>query len=221
MTRWVWIAGFIFAGLLLSGCAAPQVRTDKQVLFMGDSLLAWHRLKNASVAQVLRRDLGARVVDRSMIGAGMVSRTGVGIPSQYVAGDWDWVVVNGGGNDLWLGCNCNRCDRRMRAMISPDGRQGTVPEMVDEIRQTGARVLLVGYLRSPGFGSVIEHCRDDGDELERRMQVYAQRTEGVEFLSLKTMVPEGDMSFHGPDRIHPSTKGSTAIARRIAGIIGR
>ncbi len=212
--------GGLCIAFLLAACSTPEVRTDKQVLFLGDSLLAWHRLSNGSVAQNVRRTLGARVVDRSLSGAGMVSQTDAGIPSQYVPGNWDWVVINGGGNDLWLGCGCARCDRRMHTIIDRNGQSGTLPDLVETARGTGAQVLLVGYLRSPGFGSLIEHCRDDGDELERRLTLFADRTEGVEFLSLKTLVPSGDRSFHAADRIHPSTKGSAAIAARIARIIG-
>lgn len=43
--------------------------------------------------------------------------------------------------------------------------------------------------------------------------------DGVVFHSITDLVPQGDLSFHGVDRIHPSLKASLAIARRLARII--
>jgi len=88
---------------------------------------------------------------------------GGGISGGYVEGEWEWVGVNGGGNDLWLGCGCTKCRKRMDRMIGEDGGSGQIPRMVSQLRDGGAQVIYLGYLRSPGCGSIIEHCRDDGD----------------------------------------------------------
>ncbi|TNF64757.1 MAG: SGNH/GDSL hydrolase family protein [Rhodobacteraceae bacterium] len=192
---------------------------------MGDSLMASHSSAKASVSHGVEARLGEPVVDRSVSGARMInalpisSALGMRISEQFTPGRWDWVILNGGGNDLWLGCGCMACDRRMTRMISPDGREGDIVRLVDRLRATGARVIYVGYLRSPGQGSPIEHCRDEGDELEARIARMAAADGGVHFLSLKDMVPHGDLSYHAPDRIHPSPKASRAIAERIARII--
>jgi hypothetical protein len=77
----------------------------------------------------------------------------------------------------------------------------------------------VGYLRSPGAGSPIEHCRNDGDELERRIKAFTNRVDGIYHVSLRDLVPNGDRSFHGADMIHPSLKGSREIGKRIARIM--
>jgi acyl-CoA thioesterase-1 len=37
----------------------------------------------------------------------------------------------------------------------------------------------------------------------------------MEFVSLADLVPEGDTSLHARDHVHPSVKGSRAIAARI------
>ena len=194
---------------------------------MGDSMLAWNAAAGGSVADVLETTLGEPVIDRSVSGAQVLyalpisGALGLNIPQQYRNGAWDWVVLNGGGNDLWLGCGCSKCDRRMQRMISENGRSGAIPELVARIRKSGARVIYVGYLRSPGRGSPIDHCREDGARLEDRLSIMAQRDKGVTFVSLKDLVPDRDLSFHDIDRIHPSTKGSAAIAARVAAVIGR
>ena len=107
----------------------------------------------------------------------------------------------------------------MERLISADGKKGEIPKLVRRIRATNARVIYVGYLRSPGFGSPIDHCKSLGDRMEARIARMASADEGVTFLSLEDMVPYGDKSYHSADRIHPSVKGSAAVGRRVAEII--
>lgn len=194
---------------------------------MGDSLMAWHGVTGRSIPHAISRELEEPVVNRSIGGARILyalpvsGAIGMKISKQYRPGNWDWIVLNGGGNDLWLGCGCGRCERKMNRMISPDGTTGAIPELVARLRATGAQIVYVGYLRSPGVGSVIDGCRDEGDELEQRISMLAQQTEGMHFLSLVDLVPHGDRSYHGLDMIHPSLKASKEIGRLIAEIIAK
>ena len=210
----------------LAGCGEPVSHArEARILAMGDSLLAWNTASGSSVSAIIEDQLGEQVVDRSVSGARVIynlpltGAAGMNIAKQYRPGKWDWIVVNGGGNDLWLGCGCFACNRKMDKLISEDGRTGAIPGMLSALRRTGARVIYVGYLRSPGRGSPIEHCRDEGDELETRISRLAGLDGGLYFLSLKDLVPHGDRSFHAFDMIHPSVKVSAAIGARISGII--
>lgn len=212
--------------LLLGACAAPPPSGQSpRILAMGDSLMAWHSLAGRSIADTVARELQEPVVDRSVSAARIIYKlpisgaAGMQIRQQYQPGNWDWVIVNGGGNDLWLGCGCFACNRKLDRLISADGREGAIPGMLAELRATGARVVYVGYLRSPGTGSLIEHCRDEGDELETRIGRLAARDQGIFFLSNKHMVPYGDRSYHALDMIHPSVKASGVIGRKVAAII--
>ena len=220
------IAALILTVLL----SAPAQAEAPRVLVIGDSLLSWHSATGKSVAGRLEGLLGGEVKDRSVGGARLIynlpvtGALGLSIPKQFRKVDrkagWDWVVVNGGGNDLWFGCGCQKCDRKLRKLISEDGQRGAIPKLVERLRAGGAKVLWVGYLRSPGVDSPIDSCRDEGDILEARIETLADGDEGMVFLSLADMVPDGDKSFHGIDMIHPSRKASLAIARRIADVIG-
>lgn len=198
---------------------------NARILAMGDSLLASNMLSEASVSHRLEALLGEPVVDRSAIGASMLNALplsgmmGLNISRQYYVGDWEWIIVNGGGNDLWLGCGCRQCDAKMERLIARSGLTGEIPQLIDNLRETGAKIIYVGYLRSPGRGSPIEHCRDEGDELERRIARLADTKKGVHFLSLRGLVPAGDRSFHAADMIHPSFKASDHIARKIFEVI--
>lgn len=212
--------------LALAGCAETVTRGETpRILAMGDSMMAWHEASRKSISDSISFELGEPVINRSVSGARVIyplpvsGALGMRISSQYTPGRWDWIVLNGGGNDLWLGCGCVLCDGKIDRLISADGQIGEIPGMVAGLRGTGARVIYVGYLRSPGRGSIIEHCRDDGNELERRIGRMAALMEGVDFLSIADMVPFGDRSYHSADMIHPSAKASAEIGRRVAAFI--
>ena len=218
---------YIFYALLtLSGCGerAPQ-NPESGVLVMGDSLMAWNGTSQRAVSDVMEERLQVEVTDRSLSAARMIYRlpvsgaAGLSIPKQMPKGDWNWVVLNGGGNDLWLGCGCTACGRKMDRLATRDGSSGAIPDLVNQLRSKGAKVIYTGYLRSPGLGSPIVHCKDEGEELDRRAARMAARDEGVFFLSLAGLVPHGDRSYHALDMIHPSVKGSDAIATRIVNLI--
>lgn len=211
---------------ILIGCTEPVPQSGAaRIIATGDSMLAWNGATGRSVVQVLERTLGAQVVDRSVIGARyhyalpISGSLGVRIGAQYVPGDWDWAVMNGGGNDLWLGCGCRACATQLDRLISADGTSGTVVDAVRRVRADGGKVIYVGYLRTPGAKSLIDHCRNWGDAYEARLARMAAQDEGIFFVSVADLVPDSDLSFHDVDRIHPSVKGSAAIAARIAAAI--
>lgn len=196
-----------------------------RVLFIGDSLMAAHKLSARAISHATSKVIKIQSTDRSFLGARMIYKLpitgsiGLSIPKQYRSGDWDWVVVNGGGNDLVFGCACNRCDRKMNRLVGKNGSGGEIAKLIKKIRSNGSRVVYIGYLRSPGRGSPIESCKDEGIELERRMTSLASKDEGVFHVSLADLVPHGDRSFHGADMVHPSFKASRAIGLLVADVI--
>lgn len=220
------ILGALLGIFIALGVAeSADARDRMNVLVMGDSFMTSNGAKGHAVPHELARNLGANVKSRAVAGARygyrmpLTGALGFNISKQFRSGDWDYVVMNGGGNDLWLGCGCNRCQKRLNRMISSDGTKGQIPDAVRRARATGAKVIYVGYLRSPGLGSPIEHCKKAGAALEARISVMARQDPGVSFVSLADMVPYGDSSFHGADMIHPSVKGSAAASARITAAI--
>ncbi|WP_149780479.1 SGNH/GDSL hydrolase family protein [Roseovarius litoreus] len=214
----------LFALILLAACGEP-VTKDSRILLMGDSLLAFHKGQGRGVSHAIEAELSEPVIDRSVTGARFFyalpisGSAGLNIAQQYREGPWDWIVLNGGGNDIWMGCGCGACGHRINQLVSKDGRSGRIPGFVSTLRATGAQVIFVGYLRTPGVRSPIEGCADEGDEMDRRLARLAALDAGVHFLSLADLVPHGDRSYHAIDLIHPSQKASREIGARIAGII--
>jgi lysophospholipase L1-like esterase len=213
--------------MLIPSPFAAQAEAPLRILVMGDSMMAAHRISGRAVSHTVARALKADVTDKSTLGARVIYNLpisgtfGLDIRRQYRTGPWDWIVVNGGGNDLWLGCGCSRCQRKMDRLATRASNGGEIPKLLMRLRKTGARIVYVGYLRSPGAGSPIEGCRNEGDELERRVSAFAAKVPGIYYLSIANMVPHGDRSHHAADMIHPSIKGSREIGRRVAGVIAQ
>jgi len=198
---------------------------EPRILAIGDSLIAWHMLSGQSITDAVSEELEEPAISRAVGGARVLfnlpgfAELGARISSQYVEGDWDWVIMNGGGNDLWFGCGCKSCDAKLDKLINLEEQTGGIPKQIDKALESGAKVLWVGYLRSPGVKSIISECREEGDELEARIAAYAEGTDDLHFLSIADLVPEGDLTFHGVDRIHPSLKASRVIGERVAELI--
>jgi acyl-CoA thioesterase I len=219
---------FVMLALVL-GLTGPARSDDGplRVLVMGDSLMAVNRVLGGSVGQALGKTFQITVQDNSVMGARHVfnvpvlSASDMRIAAQFREGPWDYVVMNGGGNDLLFGCGCGNCTRMMDRLISSDGSTGAIPDLVAKVRAQGARVIYTGYMRTPGVISPVEVCGPLGDEMDRRLTLMAARDKkGVNFVLLSDLVTkDGDRSFHGIDMVHPSVKGSRAIAARVAEVI--
>lgn len=213
--------------LLVMSCGevVTESTKDARILMMGDSMMAANRTAGRSVGAMLERKMGETVIDRSVYAARIIynlpltGAAGLSIPAQYQQGNWDWVVLNGGGNDLIFGCACGYCDGMVDRLISKDATTGRIPELVNRIRKSGAQVVWSGYLRNPGLFTPVRPCRVFGDELDRRLARLDARDPGMIFVPMSDLVPEGDPSLHQQDLVHPSPKGSAAIAARIAATI--
>ena len=221
---------FVLFGCLscLLGCQEVQSSApNARIIAIGDSLMAWNSTSGNAIPDVVERSIGAPVLDRSASAAWLQTnfdddgKPRSGVQAQFVDGDWAWAIVNGGGNDLILGCGCSRCAGVIDTMISRDGQRGQIPEFLREIRDGGTQVIYVGYLRSPGLITPIEHCKSEGDEFEARIERLAGREDGITYVSVQDVAQPGDASYFSFDLIHPSRKSSRIIGERIARIIKR
>jgi lysophospholipase L1-like esterase len=215
----------LILGLVLAGCAAPVSRSGGDILVIGDSVMVWNRSDGADVGAALAGELRRDVVNRARLGAqvrpgGLASLGGLSIPAQLAPGRWNWIVMNGGANDLGFGCGCTRCDAEIDLLLAPDGSGGAILDLIGAARATGAQVLWLGYYQAPQSGS-FRGCRPGLVKLERRIAAYARTQPGVFFIDAEDVMEPADEALLASDRTHPSPLGSAVIGRALAEAIRR
>lgn len=207
--------------ITLVGCGASPQRSGGDILVIGDSVMAWNRASGRDIGRVISAELGRDVTSRAVVGAGIRSG-GLGplarpIPSQLSTGQWKWVVMNGGANDLGSTCGCARCAPVIDSLISRDGRTGDIPQLITTARAQGAQVLWMGYYQSPG--ALFRGCRPALVELDRRIALYASATDGVFFADAEDVIAPNNPGLFAPDQTHPSVAGSALIGKFLARVI--
>ncbi len=207
----------LIACLALSVLAAcgRGVPPGAQVVVAGDSVMAWNRVEGGSVADRLAQELGIAVGDVSLPYAQVMGRAGaLNIASQVRGLDAPWVVLDGGANDLGIGCSQTGSADVLDRLIAPDGLSGAIPEMVGGLTAGGGRVLWADYYISPRF--VGTACAEVYALLETRLERMAAADPNVVLVDMEDVMPATDRSLFARDRIHPSQAGSARIATLIA-----
>ena len=207
--------------LILSACVdASGPAADRPILAIGDSVMAWNG--GAGIPEVVAATLGRPVVDRSRSGAhltqpsGVLAALGFDIGRQLRDGDWDWVILTGGGNDLRATCSTPAEAATRDGLISP-ALAGDIPDLVARLRATGAKVAFVGYYDgATGQPTSFTPCQGAFDTINARMARLAARDPGLLFLDAGEVIDADDRGLYARDLIHPSPAGSAAIGRGLA-----
>ena len=191
--------------------------TEFSVQVVGDSLFGADADGCASVSTFMSLRLWLEVEDNSIPGA-MVNDGDEGIPQQYVSGNWNWTVINGGANDIMPYCTENDCDEVLDDIITDSG-EGLIPDLVEAAQDDGSKIILIGYYSVPK-GSEYEPVILEVEILNDRYSEYAKANEDVYFISLKeVMSPEETPDLYSDDLVHPSDDGHFAIGEYIADFI--
>lgn len=211
----------VAASLALTAPTLSLAGSKDDILVIGDSMLEWQSFKGASIPQVLAKKSKRNVVNRAASGAKLYLSGAEGnarsvIPSQYMKGDWNWVIVNGGANDLFVKCGCNRCNDVLDRLITKDGKMGVLPELATRIRKDGSNVLIVAYYQGNERPNLFSKCERVVKELTARKQMLAARLEGVELVRSKFAINPADRSHFALDGIHLSRKGTKRVGILLA-----
>jgi acyl-CoA thioesterase-1 len=191
---------------------------DSQLLAIGDSMLAWHLEDGVSIPEVVGEQLGLSTENASISGAYLSSGGDSDIPLQYEAGDWSWVIVNGGGNDLTDECACGDCDEVLDGILSEDGDEGTLFDLVSQIVDDGSRVALVSYFEMPEeAGEGFYECNDELAELVLRSTSMSEQFSDVIFFDSRSVVSVEDTpDAYDEDFVHPSVVGAELVGSGLA-----
>ncbi|MEM7598414.1 MAG: SGNH/GDSL hydrolase family protein [Pseudomonadota bacterium] len=190
--------------------------SNAEILVIGDSVMWWHSDDHASVSHILAARLDTVVANLSIPGAPFAAEDHDSIQVQYRPGPWDWVVMNGGANDLG-DCGCGACLDVVDALISEDATSGQIPGFVDAMRENGSNVLLTGYYHVMTQTGRLEACMEEFHALNTRLDLLAERKTGVEFAPLEDLILR--RADFDDDLVHASRLGTRKIGDRIADVI--
>ena len=199
------------------------VSTERKILTIGDSILAWGTPSCTSVSH----QLGLALDDLVVVGAisnTQLTRGTDSIPEQYYEDDWDWVILDGGANDLNKQCGCSEsCDVVLDILSTEDGSQGVMVELVQNILLSGTQILMTGYYPMPAEAWYdFEACDEELEQLNQRYARIAGRYSNVHFAPLEEVMDWR----HNPelldiDFVHPSVEGAEKIADYLSVFIGQ
>ncbi|MEN0061335.1 MAG: SGNH/GDSL hydrolase family protein [Myxococcota bacterium] len=181
---------------------------------VGDSIMASFAEEGASIADVVSEARGESVANVSVGGALMTlgDPERPAIPDQYREGDWSWLIVDGGGNDLGELCGCDGCDDVLDSLVTSDGRGGVFPRFVGPIAQSGVRVALMGYPDLPddaAFG--FDACDDEFEVLAQRLTTLATFDARIDFIDMRDVISSTDLDMYVDDHVHPSLAGAATM----------
>ena len=185
------------------------------IQIIGDSIFAWNSGSGQTVGAFLAEQTGANITDFARSGAQVfvddeeAAARGLDILEQFEPGDWDWVIMNGGANDVEEDCGCGECDVILDDIISPDANGGRLPEFVRGLQDQGIGVIYLGYFQIGIEDTDSAECVDEFDALDDRISRLAGGLDGVFFQSGIGLLSTGDLASDG---IHPNPVGSEILA---------
>jgi len=213
---------FLLAVALLTACTDATRRGGGDILVLGDSVMAWNGGSDAAIPDAMQAALGRNVVSKAVPGAqfdndsGLAGAVGFDIRRQFPGGRWNWIVINGGANDLGSDCGCGACAGVVDRLIGADGMSGAIPAFVSRLRaESGARILWMGYYAGNGKGS-FNGCRDDLVRMETRLARFAKASPGVLFVDSEDVIDPAEPGNYAADNTHPSARASALIGAYLA-----
>lgn len=202
--------------LTLTACTGSPIEPAGNIIAIGDSILEWNLDEGASIPEVVGQARGQEVYNAAISGT-MVTEGPESIPSQYVEGDWAWLLLDGGGNDLNDRCGCGDCDAVMDEIVTADGTGGALAALVGPVAASGVRVAIMGYPNLPeGAAFGFDRCGEELIELASRQAALASHDDNIIFVDAREFIDSTDTSLFDEDLVHPSVEGGAVMGQHIA-----
>ncbi len=221
------LLSFVFVACAEDETFEPEesfVEGELRILAIGDSFMAWNREDGTSIADVIAYELDAEVENLAVSGSYLTNQLAdaeeMDIRLQYVADDWDWVVMDGGGNDFNDECGCDACETTLDSIISDSGAAGALPEFVEEMMEAGPQVVFISYYDVPEDApDTFPQCRDIMQTYDERLALLAAQLPSFYVVDAEDVIQPSNLEFYDDDFLHPSQLGSEVIGEMVADLI--
>lgn len=218
MMRYIIAAVIIAAGLV--GCS--QLRGappgDVQIVAIGDSILDWNRDVEADIPRLVGEQTGLEVFNVAISGAEFFGL--FEIPRQYPEGDWDWLIMDGGGNDLSGNCrSVGMAEPVLDHLIDDSDLGGAYADLIDRVTAQGTQVIIMGYAPISSAGGPFASCEFALNDLMDRQARLAASDPDVTFVDVRTVISPDNLAAYDDDLLHPSPQGGALMAGAIAAVI--
>ena len=203
--------------LLCGGCGELDRGSLKnaEIFVVGDSALEWHLWSNRSAPERMGEALNRPVYNAARSGQMVTEGLKYSIPNQYIDGDWDWVVVNGGFNDLADLCRCDECP------VTQANIDAVLQSFVEERVEEGKRVVLWTYYDMPDNARELKRCNRAVQTLRSNQQKLAESHPDIIWVDGRKAVSVDNPKHYFRDNLHPSRLGAERMGKQIARAIDR
>lgn len=205
------------SAVLLAACGAfrgpPPEGT--RLIAIGDSILDWNRRAGADIPTLVSQRTGLPVFNAAISGAEFVGR--FAIPDQYPQGDWDWLLLDGGGNDLTGNCGSPAAaEAVLDRLIDDQDLSGAYASFLAPVRSSGIQVIIMGYAPVSVAGGPFAPCEFALNDLRGRQAALAASDPMITFVDVRDVIAPDNLAAYDPDLIHPSPAGGALMADLIA-----
>jgi len=191
---------------------------DREILAIGDSFLDYHG-PDADLPYVVADSLEMSIESAAVGGTTMLGGEGPDIPNQYVDGTFDLLIASGGGNDFGR-CTCGEdCGPVLDQLISEDGTEGAVPDLVARAAEGGAKVAWVGYFRPMDNDNEFSACGGELDTYRERLALLDAMETDMVFIDGAEYGSGVEDELYDADGYHPSEEGSALLGAVVAATV--
>ena len=187
---------------------------ERTLLGMGDSVMEWNREDASTIPEVVGEEAGFAVLNNAESGAKVIEES-YAIPSQFVEQNWDWVIINGGANDVDGYCDEDE-GAVLDAIISDDVSQGDMVDLVNKVSTFAKHVMLASYYDIPSDSESMVGCEAVMEEMELRYEALANTLPNVHFFDMGDAITPSNREYYDEDLLHPSPDGCVAIGMMMA-----
>ena len=192
-----------------------ELNTEERTLLgMGDSVMEWNREDASTIPEVVGEEAGFAVLNNAESGAKVIEES-YAIPSQFVEQNWDWVIINGGANDVDGYCDEDE-GAVLDAIISDDVSQGDMVDLVNKVSTFAKHVMLASYYDIPSDSESMVGCEAVMEEMELRYEALANTLPNVHFFDMGDAITPSNREYYDEDLLHPSPDGCVAIGMMMA-----